>query len=144
MCPPQKQVETQPIFSTIIFQNKFTLRHTRLSIYIWQTKFSSHKQYLFGLLFRRNVKKTLADQSVSQTFLLYLKKTFPKCVYHWYNLLRWMFFIPCNNWKTLFFKTNYGYPTFDTTTMLLRSLNKCFERSPHFISVISTKTLQCC
>ena len=33
-----------------------------------------------------------------------------KCVYHCYNLLRWMFFTPCDNWKTLFFIQIYRYP----------------------------------
>ena len=26
-----------------------------------------------------------------------------ECPCYWYNLLRWMFFIPCDNWNTLFF-----------------------------------------
>ena len=39
------------------------------------------------------------------------KNVFPKCIYHWYNLLRWMlFFIACDNWKTLFFMQIYRYP----------------------------------
>ena len=35
---------------TAIFQNKFTLRHISPGIYIQKTQFTSHKQYLFGLL----------------------------------------------------------------------------------------------
>ena len=38
---------------------------------MWKTKFSSHKGYLFGLLFSRNRKKAHADQSILQTFLLW-------------------------------------------------------------------------
>ena len=37
------------------------------------------------------------------------KKTFsPMCMLR-YNLLRWMFFITCDNWKALFFTTVYRY-----------------------------------
>ena len=94
----------------------------RLNIYIWKTKFSSHKRYLFGLLFSRNARKTHTDQSILLTFLLCLKrnvsptlkrssceKVFPNCVYHGYNLIRWRFFIPCDNWKALFFIQIYRY-----------------------------------
>ena len=98
------------------FQNKFTLWHIRLNIYIWKTKFTSNKQCFSGHLFSRNAKKTHTDQSILQAFLLCLKtnvsrtfksssckKLFPKLVYHWYNLLRWIFFIPCDNCKGVFF-----------------------------------------
>ena len=101
LCPPQKQAETQTKILNCFFQNKFTLWHIRLNIYIWKTQFSSHKHYLFGLLFSRNGKKTHTGQSILLTFLLCLKrnvsltlksssckKVFPKCVYHGYNLLR--------------------------------------------------------
>ena len=105
------------------FQKIFMLWHIRLKIYMWKTKFSFHKQYLFGLLFSRNAKKAYTDQSILQTFLLRLKrnvsqtcksssceKFFLKCVYHWCNLLRRMFFIPYDNWTTLFFIQNYRFP----------------------------------
>ena len=55
-------------FKTAIFQNKFTLWHIRLSIYIWKTKFTSYKQNFFGLLFWRNAKKTDTDHSILQPF----------------------------------------------------------------------------
>ena len=84
--------------------------------YLHIENFSSHKQYLFNLVLPTNVKKTHTDKSILQTFLLCLKtnvsltfksnsckKVFPKCVYHWYNLLRLMFFIPCDNWKMMLF-----------------------------------------
>ena len=90
---------------------------------MWKTQFSSHKHYLFGLLFSRNAKKTHTDQSILLTFLLCLKKNvsltlkssgckkvFRKCVYHGYNLLRWMFLIPCDNWKTFLLIQTYRYP----------------------------------
>ena len=89
--------------SKLIFQNKFTLWHIRLNIYIWKTKFSSHKHYLFGLLFFRNAKKTCTDQSI----LLFYSDFF---IYHGYNLLRLMFFIPRDNWKIIFLIQSYRYP----------------------------------
>ena len=105
------------------FQNKFTLWHIRLNIYIWKTKFTSNKQYFSGHLFSRNAKKTHTDQSILLTFLFYLKinvsrtfkrssckKLFPKLVYHWCNLLRWIFFIPCDNCKQYFFSQINRYP----------------------------------
>ena len=36
----------------------------RLTIYIWETKFTSYKQFFFGLLLLRNAKKTDTDQSI--------------------------------------------------------------------------------
>ena len=90
---------------------------------MWETNFFRHKQYLFGLLFSRNTKKAHTGQSILQTLLLCLKrnvsqtfksssckKVFLKYVYHWSNLLRRMFFIPCDNWKALFFIQIYHYP----------------------------------
>ena len=100
------------------FSKSFTLWHIRLNIYIWKIKFSSHKHYLFGLLFSRNAKKTHTDRSILPTFLLCLKrnvsqtlksssfkKVFPKCVYQGYNLL------PCDNWKKdILFYTDLSLP----------------------------------
>ena len=42
---------------------------------MWKTKFSSHKQYLFGLLFYRNAKKVHAGKNILQTFYSVLKET---------------------------------------------------------------------
>ena len=93
-------------FKTDFFLNKFTLRHIKSNIYIWKTKFVSHKQYLFRSFTSRNTKKTRTDQSIPRLFLCCLKRNDPQtfksgscenpflqCVCYWYNLLRWMFFI---------------------------------------------------
>ena len=64
LCSPQNYAETQPTFYTVIFQNKFTLWHIRPHIYIWKTKFTSYKQYFFGLPFSRKAKNADADQSI--------------------------------------------------------------------------------
>ena len=46
-----------------------------LNICICKTNFASHKQYLFGLLFSCNAKKTHIDQGILQAFLLCLKRS---------------------------------------------------------------------
>ena len=99
------------------------LAHQTKCLHVEKTKFSSHEHYIFGLLCSRNAKKTHTDQSILLTFILCrkrnvsqtlksssCKKVFPKCVYHGHNLLRWIFFIPSDNWKTFFFIQTYDYP----------------------------------
>ena len=56
-----------------LYLKELTLWYIRLNIYVWKTKFTSHKQYLFDLLFSRNAKKTHIDQSILHSFLLCLK-----------------------------------------------------------------------
>ena len=110
------------ILNCFFSKENYTLAHKTKYLHM-EIKFSSYKQYLFDLLLPRNTKKTHTDQSILQTVLLFLegnvsqtfnssscRNVFPKCVYHWYNLLWWMFFIPCENWKTLFFIKIYRYP----------------------------------
>ena len=107
---------------TDVFLNKFTLFQIKPNIYIWKTKFDFHKQYLFCLLTSRNAKKTRTDHSIPLVFLLCLKRndlqtlksgsckiSFLQCVRYWYNLLRWMFLILCDTWKTLLFVKVYRY-----------------------------------
>ena len=127
------------------FQNEFTLWHIRLNIYKWKTKFTPYKQYFLGLLFSRNAKKTDTDQSELQAFLFCLKrnvsqifksssckKVFPKCVYHWYNLLRRMFFIPFDNWKEYFLHKFIVTLRLGATAMLLRSLKQVSSKKSAF------------
>ena len=45
-------------------QNYFTLWRIRLNMYIWEANFSSHTQYLCGLVFSRNAKKTHTAQNI--------------------------------------------------------------------------------
>ena len=54
--------------SKLLFFKINLLFGIRLSIYIWKTKFSSHKHYLFGLLFSRNAKKTMQTKVYYQLF----------------------------------------------------------------------------
>ena len=68
----------------IITKIYFCIRHRNrqkhnhyfnLNIYIWKSKFTSHKQYLFGLVFSGNAKKTHTEQSILQFSLLCLKRS---------------------------------------------------------------------
>ena len=46
----------------------------KLKIYMKKTNFTSHKQYLLGLLFSRNAKESHTDQSILQCFYSPLKE----------------------------------------------------------------------
>ena len=52
---------------------------------------------------------TLSEKTISQTFKSSSCKSLSQVCVPLYNLLRWMFFIPCDNWKTLFFIQIYCY-----------------------------------
>ena len=135
-------------FKTAVFHNKFILCHIKPNIYISKIKFASHKQYLFCLLTSRNTKKTRTDQSIPRVFLLCLKRNDPQtftsascknpflqCVCYWYNLLRWMFFILCDNWKTLLFMKVCRYSEIFLSAMLLLSLKPVFWKKSVFYAL---------
>ena len=76
-----------------LFQYKFILWYVKLNVYIWKTKFTSQKQYSFGLLFSENAKEIYTDPIILNVFSLCPKRTvlqnfkssshknlFPKCV----------------------------------------------------------------
>ena len=60
------------------------------------------------------------------------KTAFHRCSCYWYNLLRWMSFTLCDNWKTLLFVKVYRYFEIFLTTMLLLSLKPVFWEKPVF------------
>ena len=74
--------------------------------------------YKLFLCLKRNVSQTFKSSSC--------KKVFPKCAYYRYNLLRWMLFIPCDNWKNYFLYKFIATQGFSATTKLLRSLKQVF------------------
>ena len=57
---------------------------------------------------------------------LQLKKLFLQCVFYTCNLLRWMFFNPCDNWKTLFLIKVCRYFDIFSKAILLISLKQVF------------------
>ena len=93
-------------------------------------------------------KKTRTDQSIPRVFLLCLKRNDPQtftsascknpflqCVCYWYNLLRWMFFILCDNWKTLLFMKVCRYSEIFLSAMLLLSLKPVFWKKSIFYAL---------
>ena len=133
MCPPQKWAETTNILNCY-FSKKKSLCHIRQNMYIWKTSFSSLKQYLFGLLFSRNTKKTHIDQIILQTFVLCLK----------WNASQTFTSGSCNIIDTTCFDECFLFHVMTGRHFLKISLprglleppcywvlcNKCFERSP--------------
>ena len=93
-------------------------------------------------------KKTQTDQSIPCVFLLCLKRNNPQtfksgscknpflqCLCYCYNLLRWMFFILCNNWKTLLFMKVCHYSEIFLSAMLLLSLKPVFWKKSTFYAL---------
>ena len=93
-------------------------------------------------------KKTQADQNIPRVFLLCLKRNDPQtfksgscknlflqCVCYCYNLLRWMFFILCDKWKTLFFMKVCRCSETFLSAMLLLSLKPVFWKKSIFYAL---------
>ena len=118
-----------------------------------ENKFASHKQYFFLVFLSVERQKRLEQTKVYLVFLLCLKRNAPqtfksgscknsflRCVRYWYNLLRWMFFILCDSWKTLPFVKVYGYLT-------LKGSHCCFfwiqyfARSSYFIRCLHNNNM---
>ena len=112
---------------------------------------------MFGLLFSRNAKNTRTDQIILYISLLFLKKNVSQhvqvaatkkyfqsvYVIDSFGLIN--FFISCENWKISFFIHIYRYPeVWWNRHVVVFFKNKCSDRSPHFISIISKIRLQCC
>ena len=60
---------------------------------------------------------------------------FLQYVSYWYNLLQWIFFILCDNWKTLFFMKVCRYFEIFLSTMLLLSLKPVFWKKSVFYAL---------
>ena len=102
----------------------------------------------FIFLPREMQKKSQTDQSIPCIFLLCLKRNdlqtfksgscknpFLQCLCYCYNLLRWMFFILCNNWKTLLFMKVCHYSEIFLSAMLLLSLKPVFWKKSTFYAL---------
>ena len=116
---------------------------------MWEIKFNLHKQYLFGLVFSIKVKEDpyrpkntssfiiCPNLNNSQTFKSSSDKNcFLQCVCYRCNLLRWMFFVPCNNWKALFFLKVCRYCEIFLTAILSFSEEVCILRYLHNNSAV--------
>ena len=152
--PPQKiGGNTTKAPNCYFFQNRFTLCHIRLKIYIWKTKFSFHKHYPFGILFSRNAKKTHADQSILPTFWPCLKvaalwSSSCKNVLPSVYIMDATCFDECFLFHVITGRHSFLYTNLSLTKGLVQPpcccipWKKCTDRSPYFIFIISTITLQ--
>ena len=126
----------------------------KLNTYMQKIKFTADKQYLFGLIFSIKLKEDSYRPKYTSSFLICpnlndsqtfksssCKNGFLQCVCYRCNLLRWMFFVPCDNWKTLFFLKVCRYCEIFSTAILSFSLKQVFWKKSVFY-VISTITVQ--
>ena len=99
-------------------------------------------------------KKTLTDQIILQVFLLCpnrndsqtfkisnCKKFLLQCVCYCCNLLRWMFFVPSDNWETLFFLKACRYLDFFNRCIVVFFETNVFKKSA--FCIISAITIKC-
>ena len=104
-----------------------------------KTKYSSCKEYLFGLLVSRNAKKAHTDQSILQTFLLCQKRNVYKPLkvaaakksFASVYIIDTTCFDECFLFHTITGRHNFFYKflvtqRFGSIAMLLRSLKQVF------------------
>ena len=98
---------------TSFWQNEFTPWYIKIKLFIQETKFTFHKQCLFGLLFSRNAEKTYTDQSKLQVVLLFLKRSeletlkcssckkifFSTFFFHFFSVISATYFDECFMWQ---------------------------------------------
>ena len=140
-------------FKTAVFHNKF-VKSNQISTYRkLNLPLTSSISFDF-LLTSRGAKKIRTDQSIPHVFLLCLKSNYPQtfksgicknpflqCVRYWYNLLRWMFFIQCDNWKTFLFVKVYRYSETFEAPCCCFLWSQCFERSPYFMRYLHNNNM---
>ena len=137
-CPPQnrwkRNHEFTPLFNKIIgtFTHQTKYLHVRKLILLLMTNiylnfFETHTDQNILKWFYSVWKERLANFKSSSC-----NKLSPQCVCYWYNLLLWMFFIPCDNWSTWFFLKVYRCSVVFLTTKLLLSLTQVLWKKSIF------------
>ena len=141
-------------FKLLFSELNSRLGSSKLNTYMLEIKFTSHKQYLFGHLFSIKVKDsyrpkytssflTSPNRKDSQTCKSSsYKKAFLQCVCSRGKFLRWMFFVPCHDWKTLFCLKVFRHCEIFSSAILPFSLKQVSWKKSIFY-VISTITVQC-
>ena len=123
---------------------------------MWKTKFCFHNLYLFGLFSLELLRRLVQTKVYYKLRYFVWKETShkPLKVAAAKNLSRvCIILIQLASMNAFYYMWQLEDITFYTNLLLPRDLvkspccfilwNKCFERSPHFISVISTITLKC-
>ena len=100
------------------------------SVVCSSTRYNPVYHTFFYFVWKETTHRPLSDNS---------KNPFLQCVCYWYNLLRWMFFILSDNWKTLHFIIVYRYSEIALTAMLLHSLKPLFWRKSIFYALTPQK-----
>ena len=121
---------------------------------IWKTKFTSLKQYLFGLVFSSSTKRTRTYQSILQVFNPVLKEMFhksskaaatknffPSMYMLLIKLASINVFHPITGKHYFFIQIHRFLRFFATTQCCCVFWNKCFERIPYFIIVHCVKSV---
>ena len=112
-----------------------------------------NRQYLFGLFFSIKVKEGSCRPKYTSSLLIWpnlndsetfrssssCKNGYLQCVCYRCNLLRWMFFIPCDSWKMLFFSELSSLWDFFNRKLSF-SLKQVFWKKSVFCAV-STRTV---
>ena len=88
---------------------------------------------VFLLCLKRNGLETFKSGSCKNTFL--------QCVLYWYNLLRWMFFILCDNCKTLLFVEVYRNSVTFEAPCCCFLWSQCFERNLYFMRYLHNNNM---
>lgn len=135
-------MKTQPK-NTRLFQQQIYILSIKPNTYRYKTKFVFHKPYLPSLLTFRNKRKTQTDQIILNVFLICLKRTdlraaatkivFLHLLCYLYNLLRWIRFILCRNWKTLFLIKVYSLLVYFQPPCCCLFCDKCFKTNPYYM-----------
>ena len=134
-------------------QYKFSLWHIRLNMYVSETKFTSYKQCFLvfpslemqSRLMQSKVYNKLYYSVSTEAYHKHLKVAAPKKSFPSVFAIDTNCFDDCflfYNWNSIFY-TNLSLPKGLIQPPWCCVLwNKCFERSPHFTSIIFTIILQ--
>ena len=87
----------------------------------------------FLICLKRSSPRTFKSGSYKNTFLQWVR--------YWYNLLRWMFFILCDNWKTLLFVKVYRYSETFEPPCCCFLWSQCFKRSLYFMRYLHNNNM---
>ena len=133
--------------TTKIGENKTNI----LNWFCKEIKSASRKQCLFGLFVSIKVKEDSHRPKYASSFLICpnlndsqtfkcssCKNFFLQCVFYRCNLLRWMFFVPYDSWKTLFFLEVCHYCEIFSIAILSLSLKQVFWKKSSTLVIFLT------
>ena len=115
-------------------------------MFIWSSLLYKSKRRLVQTKVHFKFLSLSKSKRLTNLWKQQLQKIFLQCVYYRCNLLWWMFFVPCDNWKTLFFLKVCRYCEIFSTAILSFSLKQVFWKKSVFyaISTITPGILKSC